>query len=142
MMDHALEEALLARFKDWPILAESNFYLGHDNAEHKLPALTVVSNSEPLASSDRVFRSEVEITIESEAHDTSGTVHSERVEAVRIVLSKRAEFGRQALSADVLTETSEGGLFHSGFSHLNPESFLMVEIVPFSDLDSPQHSRA
>lgn len=37
--------------------------------------------------------------------------------------------GRLALCADLLTETSAGGLFLPAFSRLNPEHFLTVEVL-------------
>ena len=91
MLDHILDEVLLAYLKAAPALAALNGYTGQDNAEHKLPALTVSTTSEPLASSDAVFRGEVGVIIESEAHDTTSATHGERVEAVRALLANRAE---------------------------------------------------
>jgi hypothetical protein len=91
MIDHALDSALLAYLKPLPQLAGLNGYTGQDNAEHKLPALTVsTTNSETLASSDNVFKAEVDLIIESEAHDTSPDAHAERVESVRSSLANRA----------------------------------------------------
>lgn len=75
------------------------------------------------------------IVFSAELSETLAAVQSEHGDPRYQVRAIALTDGRQALSADVLTETSEGGLFHSGFSHLNPESFLMVEIVPFSDLE-------
>ncbi len=89
MLDHVLNEVLLAHLKAEPALAALNGYTGQDNAEHKLPALTISTTSEPLAGSDTAFRGEVSIAIESEAHDTTPAIHGERVEAVRSVLSDR-----------------------------------------------------
>ena len=91
MLDHILDDALLGHLKAAPPLAGLNGYTGQDNAEHKLPALTVSTTSEPLAGSDSAFRGEVGVTIESEAHDTTPAAHAERVEAVRTLLAKRAE---------------------------------------------------
>ena len=48
MLDHVLDEVLLAHLKSAPALAALNGYTGQDNAEHKLPALTVSTTSEPL----------------------------------------------------------------------------------------------
>jgi hypothetical protein len=90
MLDHILNEVLLAHLKTVPALASLNGYTGQDNAEHKLPALTVSTTSEPLAGSDVAFRGEVGIIIESEAHDTTAALHGERVEAVRAALANRA----------------------------------------------------
>ena len=90
MLDHTLDEVLLAHLKTVPALAALHGYTGQDNAEHKLPALTVSTTSEPLAGSDTAFRGEVGVVVESEAHDTTAAVHGERVEAVRAALANRA----------------------------------------------------
>ena len=90
MLDHVLDEVLLAHIKTAPALATVHGYTGHDNADHKLPALTVSTNSEPLSGSYSVFRGEVDVTIESEAHDTTPAAHAERVEAVHTALANRA----------------------------------------------------
>ena len=90
MLDHALDELLLAHLKTVPALATLHGYTGQDNADHKLPALTVSTTSEPLAGSDTAFRGEVGIIVESEAHDTTAAAHGERVEAVRAALTNRA----------------------------------------------------
>ena len=90
MLDHTLDELLLAHLKTVPALAALHGFTGHDNADHKLPALTVSTTSEPLASSDTAFRGEVGVIIESEAHDTTAATHGERVEAVRTALANRA----------------------------------------------------
>lgn len=89
MLDQTLNEVLLAHLKSVPTLATLNGYTGQDNAEHKLPALTVSATSEPLAGSDSAFRGEVGVAIESEAHDTTPAAHGERVEAVRVALANR-----------------------------------------------------
>ena len=90
MLDHILDELLLAHLKTVPALAEINGYTGQEGAEHKLPALTVSTTSAPLAGSDTAFRGEVGVIIESEAHDTTAAAHGERVEAVRVALVNRA----------------------------------------------------
>ena len=90
MLDHALDELLLAHLKTVPALAAPHGYTGQDNADHKLPALTIGTTSEPLAGSDTAFRGEVGIIVESEAHDTTAAAHGERVEAVRAALTNRA----------------------------------------------------
>ena len=90
MLDHTLDELLLAHLKTVPTLAALHGYTGQDNADHKLPALTVSTTSEPLAGSDTAFRGEVGIVVESEAHDTTAAAHGERVEAVRAALANRA----------------------------------------------------
>ena len=91
MLDHVLDELLLAYLKTVQPLAALHAYTGQDNAEHKLPALTVSTTSEPLAGADSAFRGEVGVIIESEAHDTTAAVHAARVEAARAALVKRAE---------------------------------------------------
>ncbi len=90
MLDHALDELLLAHLRTVPALAALHGYTGQDNADHKLPALTIGTTSEPLAGSDTAFRGEVGIIVESEAHDTTAAAHGERVEAVRAALTNRA----------------------------------------------------
>ncbi len=90
MLDHTLDEVLLAHLKTVPALTALHVYTGQDNVEHKLPALTVSTGSEPLAGSDSAFRGEVGVIIESEAHDTTPALHGERVEAVRTALANRA----------------------------------------------------
>ena len=90
MLDHTLDEVLLAHLKTVPALAALHGYTGQDNAEHKLPALTVSTTSQPLAGSDSAFRGEVDVIIESEAHDTTPAAHGERVEIVRATLAYRA----------------------------------------------------
>lgn len=91
MLDHILDEVLLAHLKTMPALAALNGYTGQDNADHKLPALSVSTTSEPLAGSDTAFRGEVSFIIESEAHDTTPATHCERVEVVRSALATRAQ---------------------------------------------------
>ena len=90
MLDHTLDELLLAHLKTVPALAALHGYTGQDNADHKLPALTIGTTSEPLAGSDTAFRGEVGVIVESEAHDTTAAAHGERVEAVRAALINRA----------------------------------------------------
>ena len=83
MLDHTLDELLLAHLKTVPALAALHGYTGQDNADHKLPALTVSTSSEPLAGSDTAFRGEAGVIIESEAHDTGGTWRARRGSACR-----------------------------------------------------------
>ncbi len=90
MLDHTLDELLLAHLKTVPALAAINGYTGQDNADHKLSALTVSTTSEPLAGSDTVFRGEIGVIVESEAHDTTPAAHAGCVEAVRGALTNRA----------------------------------------------------
>ena len=91
MLDHTLDERLLGHLKAVASLATLNGYTGQDNADHKLPALTVSTTSEPLAGSDTAFRGEVGVSIESEAHDTMPETQGERVEVVRAILANRAQ---------------------------------------------------
>ena len=90
MLDHVLDELLLGHLKTVPALAAINGCTGQDNADHKLPAITISTTSEPLAGSDTAFRGEVGVIIESEAHDTTAAAHGGRVEAVRAALANRA----------------------------------------------------
>ncbi len=90
MLDHTLDELLLAHLKTIPAFAAVHGYTGQDNADHKLPAITISTTSEPLSGSDTAFRGEVGVIIESEAHDTTAAAHGERVEAVRAALANRA----------------------------------------------------
>ena len=113
MLDHTLDELLLAHLKTVPALAALHGYTGQDNAEHKLPALTVSTTSEPLAGSDTAFRGEVGIIVESEAHDTTAAAHGERVEAVRAALTNRA-----AVSAAI---NATGRLHIYGYAPLGTE---------------------
>jgi hypothetical protein len=90
MLDHALDHALLAYLKALPQLAALHGYTGQDNAEHKLPALTISTTTpEALAGSDLAFKGEVDVIIESEAHDTEPAAHAARVEAARATLANR-----------------------------------------------------
>jgi len=41
--------------------------------------------------------------------------------------------GRFMLCADLLTEVGEGGLFASGFAHLDPQLFSQVPVVPMAE---------
>ena len=65
MLDHILDEVRLTRLKTAPALAPINGCTGQDGADHKLPALTVSTTSEPLAGSNTAFRGEVSVIIES-----------------------------------------------------------------------------
>ena len=113
MLDHALDEILMAHLKTVPALAALHGYTGQDKAEHKQPALTVSTTSEPLAGSDTAFRGEVGVIVESEAHDTTAATHGERVEAVRAALANRA-----AVSAALNTS---GRLHIYGYAPLGSE---------------------
>ena len=113
MLAHTLDELLLAHLKAVPALAALHGYTGQDNADHKLPALTVSTTSAPLAGSDTAFRGEVGVIIESEAHDTTAAAHGERVEAVRAALADRA---------GVIAAINATGLLHIyGYAPLGSE---------------------
>ncbi len=60
MLGHVLDEVLLAPVNSAPVLAA---YTGQGNADHKLPAPTVRTTSEPLGGSDTAFRGEVDVII-------------------------------------------------------------------------------
>ena len=113
MLDHVLDDVLLAHLKAAPALSALNGYTGQDSADHKLPALTVSTTSAPLAGSDTAFRGEVGIIIESEAHDTTAAAHGERVEAVRVALADRA--------AVIAAINSTGRLHIYGYAPLGSE---------------------
>jgi hypothetical protein len=107
VLDHTLDELLPAHLKTVPALAALHGYTGQDNAEHKLPALTIGTTSEPLAGSDTAFRGEVGIIVESEAHGTTAAAHGERVEAVRVALPLRRQLaaGRSISAVRMLDKT-------------------------------------
>ena len=89
MLDHALESAFLAVLRGNALLAGISFFTSHDSDEHGLPSVTLSSKSEPLAGSSEVFRSELSVIIESEAHDNSPDEHAALVEKVRTCLADR-----------------------------------------------------
>ena len=90
MLDHAFESAFVAFLQTDTSLAGVNFFTGHEDEEHQLPAVTVTSKSESLAGSAAVFRADVTILIESEAHDNGPDEHADLVEKVRAWLSNKA----------------------------------------------------
>ncbi len=91
MLDHILDQVLLAHLKTMDGLAGLHGYTGQDNAEHKLPALTISTTTpEALSGSDLAFKGEVDVIIESEAHDTAPEAHAARVESARAALAERA----------------------------------------------------
>ena len=90
MLDHLLDELLLAQLKSTPALFALNDYTGQDNADHELHALTVSITSEPLAGSDTAFRGEVGVIVESKAQATTPAAHGKRVEAVCAAFANRA----------------------------------------------------
>ena len=103
MLDHALESAFVAFLGADPGFAEVHFFTGHDEEEHALPGVTVSSKSEPLAGSATVFRTEVALLIESEAHDSKPDDHAVFVEKIRT---------RFASKADVVASINAAGRVH------------------------------
>lgn len=90
MLDHNLESAFNIFLQADPGFAEVHFFTGHDDEEHHMPAIAVSSKSEPLAGSVTVFRAEVTLLIESEAHDSKPDEHAALVEKVRTRLASKA----------------------------------------------------
>jgi len=76
MLDHALERAFCGALQAAPELADLHFFIGQTDEVHELPAITVTSKSEALAGSPTVFRSEIEIVLESHAHDAPSGAHT------------------------------------------------------------------
>jgi len=89
MIDHDLEQAFCDALKVDQQLGDLGFFTGLDDETHKLPAITVVGRSESLAGSPEVFRSEVEIRIETHAHDTRPQDHVAIVNRVRELLASK-----------------------------------------------------
>ena len=89
MLDHALESAFAAFLQTDVSLAGFHFFTGHEDEEHQLPAITTSSKSESLAGSAAVFRADVTLLIESEAHDNGPDDHAAFVENVRAVLADK-----------------------------------------------------
>ena len=89
MLDHALESALAAFLQTNPAFSGVHLFTGHEDEEHQLPAVTANSKSESLAGSAVVFRADVTITIESEAHDSEPDSHGALVEKVRAMLADK-----------------------------------------------------
>jgi hypothetical protein len=90
MLDHSLESAFAAFLQTDPSLAGVHFFTGHEDEEHLLPAVTVTSKSESLAGSAAVFRADVSLLIESEAHDSEPVEHAALVDKVRAWLANKA----------------------------------------------------
>jgi hypothetical protein len=90
MLDHALETAFAAFLQTDPVFTGIHFFTGHDDEEHALPSVTVSSKSEPLAGSASVFRADLTILAESEAHDSRPADHAALVEKVRARLASKA----------------------------------------------------
>jgi hypothetical protein len=92
MLDHELASAILALLRNKAELAALNGFTSQDDETHKLPAITVSAQSEPLAGSASVFRATVAIMIESDARDDSPEQHASRVAVLRAVLADKADF--------------------------------------------------
>jgi len=90
MLDHALESAFVACLQSDPAFAGVYFFTGQDDEEHQLPAITVSAKSEPLTGSAEIFRADVSVMIESEAHDSRPDDHASLVEKVRSSLAAKA----------------------------------------------------
>jgi hypothetical protein len=90
MLDHALESALCDVLKADSALSQIHFFTGIEDESHQLPAITAVSKSESLAGSAEVFRAEVQIILETRAHDTQPSAHAALVNRIRIVLANKA----------------------------------------------------
>lgn len=93
MLDHALESAFVAFLQTDPASGEVHFFTGQDDEEHQLPAVTVSSKSESLVGSAVVFRAEVTLLVESEAHDNGPDDHAALVEEVRTRIANKAALG-------------------------------------------------
>lgn len=89
MTDHWLELAFCAALRDDAQLGGVGFFTGLDDETHQLPAVTVVARSESLAGSAEVFRSEVEIRVETHAHDTPPQEHAVLVGRIRQKLASK-----------------------------------------------------
>ena len=89
MIEHDLELAFCDVLKADQQLGDLGFFTGLDDETHKLPAITVVGRSESLAGSPEVFRSEVEIRVETHAHDTRPQDHVAIVKRVRELLAAK-----------------------------------------------------
>ena len=83
MLDHALESAVIAFLQVAPEFAGVHFFTGQDDEERHTPSVTVESKSEALAGSAFVFRADITLLIESEAHDSAPDQHADLVEKVR-----------------------------------------------------------
>jgi len=90
MLDHAIETAFVAFIKTDLALVGVHFFTGHEDEEHQLPAVTVTSKSESLAGSAAVFRTDITLIIESEAHDSEPDEHAALVEKIRVALANKA----------------------------------------------------
>jgi len=89
MIDHDLELAFCAALKTDTQLSGIHFFTGLDDETHRLPAITLVSRSESLAGSAEVFRSDVEIRVETHAHDSRPSDHVSIVGRIRELLASK-----------------------------------------------------
>jgi len=89
MLDFTLESALVEFLQSNSALVGVHFFTSHDDEEHALPAVTIISKSEPLTGSSEVFRADVSLLIESEAHDSAPKEHAALVEKVRFQFVNR-----------------------------------------------------
>ena len=89
MLDHSLEATFAAFFRTVPELKGVRVFTGHDNEEHTLPSITVTCKSESLAGSAEIFRADIGVMVESEAHDSDPDEHAALVEIVRSRLSRK-----------------------------------------------------
>lgn len=89
MLDHALERAFCTALQSAPELADLHFFTGQTDDCHELPAVTVASKSESLTGSAKVFRADVQIVLESHAHDTPPQQHSAILGQLRSILSDK-----------------------------------------------------
>lgn len=90
MIDHSLELAFCAALKADHQLGGLGFFTGLDDETHKLPAITFVARSESLAGSAEVFRCDIEIRVETHAHDARPQEHVAIVARIRELLSSKS----------------------------------------------------
>ncbi len=90
MIDHALESAFADFIQSDATFDGTKLYTAHDDETHVLPAIIFAAKSEPLSGSSDVFRAEMTITIQSEAHDSSPEAHEARVELLLTKLADKA----------------------------------------------------
>lgn len=89
MLDHALEGAFCAALRGAPELSDLHFFTGQTENSHELPAVTVTSKSESLSGSPVVFRAEVQIALETHAHDASAGSHATILSYLQKVLADK-----------------------------------------------------
>jgi len=89
MLDHALERAFCTALQSAPELADLHFFTGQTDNCHELPAVTVASKSESLTGSAEVFRADVQIILESHAHDTPPDQHTALLGHLRAAIADK-----------------------------------------------------